>query len=192
MKNALHATVLLSTIASLAAGCAEHHPGAADNPTLLTDTTGATFGWSCTESGCSLTSWPDVVPAHACDLGWRWSYIWGRYVDVCAICPFETGGWHTWPALCRPVACESDDECPAIAGSPDAWFVCVDGLCQDRSVATDFTLDRHVADELCYRDVPREDTAAIEPYEDPRQQALNETCPHDGATCELSPECSPM
>ncbi len=180
-------------IAALLVGCAAP-VGPDDNPSELVDSAGYAFEWTCDGARCGLGAVPYVDRAPPCPDA-LWSFMWGRFFELCVVCPFE-GGWSTTANLCRPATCESDLDCPQLYGQlGEGRYECESGLCQQIDVGTfpRDVLERDEAEVLCFRDLQRELTMSLD---DPRVieilAGLEETCPIDGDHCELPPSCAPL
>ena len=168
-----------------------------DIPDKIRDSTGLEFGWDCSESTlCDLSSAPAI--SSSCDLP-VWGRSWGRFYSLCSACGLPSGGWASVDFQCRPVACDSDGDCPQIAArasDSDAIrediYECVEGLCQNADTA------RHPRDALrssdasllCYANVGREETRFFaSPAVLLREPALMEACPISADTCVLPAVC---
>ncbi len=169
-----------------------------DNPQKLRDSTGLEFGWDCSESTlCDVTSAPAI--SSGCELP-VWGRAWGRFYQFCEACASPSGAWAAVSFQCRPVACDSDIDCPQIAARADDSdairediYECVEGLCQNADTT------RHSRDPLrssdaallCYANVGREETQFFEsPAVRLREPALREACPISTETCVLPAVCN--
>lgn len=175
---------------SLMLGCAGG-VGPGDNPVELVDRAGYGFGWMCEDDRCHLGDVPFVDRAPPCADA-QWSLAWGRFFELCVVCPFP-GGWSSDSYLCRPAACETDADCPQLYGVlGDSRFECASGLCQstDLAVHPRDVLDRYDAELLCFADVAREVTmSSDDPIVVERTTLLDESCPWEADTCELPSVC---
>lgn len=161
---------------------------ARENPSSLRDTTGATFALVCDESGCHLAPEGATPPPATCNDDSVWySYIVGRFVEICSVhSPDGIDGWATDASLCRPVVCDHDDECPLLLGRD---YACHSGLCQldDR---LDELSHREVV-QLCFDATPRPEDCHAQ-TQDPEVHAVfdlaRESCPDDDV-CSVPASC---
>lgn len=159
------------------------------NPDTVQDTTGAMFGWHCTEDdGCEITEISETPPPASCgESEVFYAYIASRLVHICsaASTPESSRFWTTEHSLCRPMKCASDDACPIWEERP---YACVSGLCQLPEVA----LDGLDVVGLCLADTPRGNDCATA-FNDPKAQqaqALAEaSCDASGQQCAVPTEC---
>lgn len=122
------------------------------NPEALRDTTGATFSWTCSDTGCKLAPLDAPPPAQCDGSEVFYSYFWGNFVEICSANALsDSGAWGTDASLCRFVACDSDDECPQLPGDE---YACTAGLCRNVELKSkQLGLDEVIA--LCMAEVPR-------------------------------------
>ncbi len=109
--------------------------GARQNPAVLIDTLGASFGWACPATGCQFESVATTpqLPAD-CPIGSVWGWVAGRFFDVCYFEPDSSGngGFVIFNESCRPVVCHVDDDCPFAAFGNDIVYACRNGLCESQ------------------------------------------------------------
>ncbi len=182
----------LALVLSCAASCSRLD---LPNPSVVRDSTGVEFGWSCEDSTlCDITSGPAADDATTCSTGAFWGRFWGRFYSVCAACPTGVGSsWGAGAGACRPLACAADADCPEII-SDEATniYECFEGLCQNEDIERfpRDALTRSDAELLCFADVPRSETTSISsPAVRTREDALASQCPDIDASCDLPPEC---
>lgn len=168
------ATVLLSL--ALVAACGEEN-SAPVQPEVLTDQSGAVFGWECDDDDvCRLSLLEDSPPLPVDECGPKlepaYSYSWGDMIELSAVCA-DSEGWVSFPRLGRFVVCESDSECPIIG---DDVFECNAGFCKNAAHAESFDQlpNRWAMEQICLGDIPR-----YEPYEASPElaAAIDEACP---------------
>src|SRR5690606_21648264 len=126
---------------------------------------GALFGWECDDERCALEQTEDSPGLPDCGpngLVPGYSYSWGHFVHISAVCS-DGDGWVTFPQWTRYVVCESDADCPTIPGAdgPDA-YVCNAGWCKHAADPEHFDElpPRTSMLEICLGHIPR-----FEPYE---------------------------
>ncbi|MDC0717208.1 hypothetical protein [Nannocystis bainbridge] len=146
-------------------------------PEVLTDQSGAVFGWECDEAmKCRLSRLEDSPPAPVEDCGPEleptFSYSWGHLIELSAVCA-DSKGWVSFPRLGRLVVCEADGDCPVIGN--DA-YECNAGYCKNSAQAElfDDLPNRWAMEQICLGDTPR-----YEPYEASPElaAAIDEACP---------------
>jgi hypothetical protein len=106
-----------------------------ENPSVLTDTVGATFGWSCPSTGCQLDNIATQSPLPTdCPVGAGWGWIAGRFFSLCYFEPDSSGngGFTIFDESCRPVVCNADDDCPYAAFGDNIVYGCHHGLCESQ------------------------------------------------------------
>jgi hypothetical protein len=184
-----------------AVGCGgyERLYGPEDNPSSLRDVAGVEFGWSCDDRGCVVTQLPATPPPDPCGdpTAAAYSFSWGRFFRICSVCLARQEGihWSTTAGQCRILACDSDDDCPALyEWSPESRYACANGLCQNsdearfpRAATTRFDVE-----DLCFAMHPRADTA--QPFSPTTQDvlaAVEAACPGAGPSdpCPLPAGC---
>lgn len=124
--------VTLSSIATGAAlvgtGCTKKEP-----PLPMRDTEGRSFEATCNRAGeCTLQSTLTARPSPPTPDGAKASWVLmkeGRYFGACD----AWSGSAPQPWDCRAIVCNSDDDCPAIAGARTG--MCTKGLCGDPASA---------------------------------------------------------
>lgn len=164
----------LATLLLAIAACGDEGSG---NPDQLTDQSGAVFGWDCDETRCRLSRIGDQPPLPDCNsLRPAYSYTWGRFVGISAVCAFDDGGWGSVPQWERFVVCEGDEDCPRIPrynGGTDV-YTCRAGFCQDETRGAASIPNRMTMEQLCLGDIPR-----FEPHEPSPEltAALDAACP---------------
>ena len=155
---------------------------------------GAVFDWDCDERRCKLSRIGDEPALADCgSLRPTYSYSWGRFVDLSAVCAGTDGSWASLPGWGRSVVCEGDDDCPMIPRQEGQdIYVCHSGYCQRADLADSFdTLpSQYMMEQLCLGDIPR-----FEPYESSPElaAALEAACPGDdwSAPCTSLPAGCP-
>lgn len=163
----------------LALGCAP-----AATTVTAHDSVGDAFTLSCSDI-CTVTSGPSIDPVLCTGVGPGWGWIGGRFFAVCAYC-----GTATISGRCRPLACDTDVECP---GFGTETYECVDGLCQhtDEVLYPRDVLSPFAARIMCYADLPRDASeSVVQEAVLTREAAMSETCPITAESCTLPPECS--
>jgi hypothetical protein len=157
----------LSTVAVLllALGCQK-------GPRLLRDSEGRTFEATCpAQSPCKLVQKSGPVrvekPAQALLIGSR----------LLGICDVKEGEALQGPFDCRPLACQSDAECPPLHGMKDGQ--CLNGRCSDPAEA--IGVEDAVMLCLAGTGLGRETPAQIERY------ALALNC---GSPCKIPAPCA--
>ena len=164
---------------------------ARENPSVLTDTTGATFGWSCPASGCGLeviASTPHL-PVD-CPAGSGWGWVAGTFFETCYFEPdgLGDGAAATFPASCRPVVCSSDQDCPYAAFGDNTAYACRNGLCEsEEPLGADDVL------ALCLSSMPRPTTCDVaatstSPAMEKWSADVGVSCPPSGP-CTVPPDC---
>lgn len=172
-------------------GC---RPGPGDNPTRLTDTTAAEFGWACDGEGCSIEELPSTPPPVAVgDAAVGYRTVWGRLFLICSALGVDgESGWGTWPGLCRATTCATTSDCPQLYPFRDVFeFDCVDELCQARDTATYSRDGLRImeAQSACFAAAPRADTSdQNEPDIAVALAAIDASCDEDGF-CSVPDEC---
>jgi len=163
------------------------------NPSRLTDSSGAEFGWVCDAFGdCEIEAEP-VAPEPPCGAEQTpgYGFVASRFVSIVGACN------NTWFAnWTRPVVCTRDDDCPQILQfSTDYRFGCVRGLCQnvdERSFPSGYVL-KEDAFLLCFGPISRELTLAPgTPEEVMVSTWVNGACPgfvDEPCTSPLPDEC---
>jgi hypothetical protein len=121
------------------------------NPSLIHDTTGAVYGWRCSDTECLIASVDGTPPLPACGSGTFWGYFISRFITVCPGTPTGGGGWVTEPELCRIVSCGTTTDCPQWQGKA---YECRSGLCQAQGT-TGNRYDPSDVVDLCLADAPR-------------------------------------
>jgi len=188
-------TILAVSLAAVC--CVGCHVGLGpdDNPTVLTDSAGNTFGWDCDDEGCSLNVNSVNIPMPSCSGGDSQSITtsWGRLFSFCASCASGTASVYG-PEMCRPMACKQDWDCPQVywyLEKGNAEYRCLKGLCQNVDTETypPKKLDRTLTRSLCFAPYPREETTA---FDSPRTVQINEWVQkycQDDKNCKLPPNC---
>lgn len=124
-SGAMHGGLLaLATWAvALASGCSK------EKPLAMRDTEGRSFEAVCNRAGdCRLRSAVGAKPSSPAPKGADPAWLLkreGKYFGAC-------DAWSGHPPEhwdCRAITCDSDDDCPAIAGSRTG--MCMKGLCGD-------------------------------------------------------------
>lgn len=183
----------LALALAAAAGCEGLGPG--DNPSELVDSTGLVFGWSCDDDRCRLAP-PSLDYSLPCEL--VWTSVWGRFYELCMSCASPDGSASAFIAeWCRPIACEVSADCPALYWHSDQHeYECENGLCQNVDVGA-FPRAPMTADDamvLCFADLPREETLAIDaPSSRERRAMVTDACgaaPRPGTICDPPPACA--
>jgi hypothetical protein len=123
------------------------------NPTLVKDTTNASYVWRCSQNSCDVNSGPTTPAPTTCQgLVSLYTYSWRRF--ICINAAFKQASsevWSTQPALCRLVACSQNSDCPQLQ---DSQYACFNNLCQDQSILDNqITFSEAVA--LCLDSSPR-------------------------------------
>ncbi|MDI1433492.1 hypothetical protein [Polyangium sorediatum] len=137
--------LLVALSAALSISCGN------SNSEVVRDTTGATFSWTCSDDEpCAIEPLDAPRPAQ-CD-GSRvfYAYSLDNFIEICSAVELDSGGWFTNTPLCRPVACDADDECPQVL---NAAFACSAGLCQNVEPTRGITGKDVIM--LCMADAPR-------------------------------------
>lgn len=154
------------------------------NPTELTDQSGAVFGWDCDDERCALTRLDESPEAPDCGpiLTPGYSYSWGHFMEITAVCADDEPGWVALPGWGRLVVCETDADCPTIIPSQDE-YVCNAGFCKDIAAAEHFdTLpNRDQMTAICLGHLPRFELDPFTPSPE-LQAAIDEACPDEGNT----------
>ncbi len=174
--------------------------GPADNPTMVSDVTGAAFGWLCDSSDCQvglLAATPAPDPCSGANQP-GYGYGWGRFFEICSAC-FPTDGsmflWSSTPGQCRLLACDTSADCPIMfTSSPADVYECVDGLCEnaDQSRRPRTPLQRVDAESLCFAVHPRSETSSLLAAASVQVEAeLDANCTGSDpmATCSLPSDC---
>jgi hypothetical protein len=166
-------------------GCSQGVDLQAINPNSVTDTSGATFNWSCSQSECTTSAGPTTSPPATCgDEPAAYNYSWARFVSICTVYKSSISGvsWSTFPELCRILSCQADDECPQLDGYT---YTCIHGLCQDPTAEPERIIYGEAV-ALCLDSTPRASNCA-QARSDPRAQTvsmlLSQVCTTD---CQLS------
>lgn len=153
-------------------------------PERLRDTLGFEYGYDCGELELTVVAESPTPPECT---GSEEVAVFRLHPTegMARICYFQTepGGTSGFTSAdaCRPVACASRAECPG--GAP-----CVRGIC--RVDPLELTLDSALA--LCLADIPWPEQCSFDaahPDFADRFDPLMESCPDDGETCTLPPEC---
>lgn len=181
------------------AGCSGYGPE--DNPTQLVDSTGLVFDWACDDEGCDITDTPELSFRPPCAAP-GWGVIFGQFYELCTVCYEETVGelpwWEDGAPGCRPIACETADDCPLIYEYDDGYvYECVEGLCQNVDVGAHprAPLTRDAASTLCFAEVDRASTRAYDaPAVTEVRAMIDAACggpraPYD-APCDSTPACA--
>jgi hypothetical protein len=167
-------TAFLSLTLVLAA-CGDE--GAPVQPSVLTDQSGAVFGWECDDDmrcRVSLLDESPPLPVDECGpkLEPAYSYSWGHMIELSAVCA-DSEGWVSFPRLGRFVVCEADSDCPIIG---DDSYECNAGFCKNSDDVEYFDQlpTRWAMEQICLGDTPR-----YEPYEASPElvAAIDEACP---------------
>ncbi len=176
----------IAVTVSLAVACSARER---TNPTVIRDSLGAEFAWTCTDTVCKFGSSPSTpeVPPACRKVGGDWGWVSGRFFSTCCFFPFATGS-EIVTGSCRPIVCATDDDCPwADFGTT---FTCQAGLCE-----SDAPLGWRDAMAMCLVTQPRIDWCAVEPfdhsgpYKDVTLHVL-ETCPLGvGRPCTVPSDC---
>ena len=163
------------------------------NPTTLRDQSGAVFDWDCSgeeRRSCKLSSIDGEPALPPCDDPQKagFSYSWGRFVELHAICSTNFG-WGSIGGWERLTVCEADDECPQMLGVDQPQdYECRAGFCQN------VDLEQFPAEQLpdwstmlllCTGDMPR-----YQEFPADMVAAVNEACPDHGE-CFKFPEGCP-
>lgn len=172
-------------------------PGPDDNPATLVDSTGASFGWDCSERGCSVQALPETPPPPPCaDAGESmYGVVAHRFVAIAGACLLEEDGWSSRGQWSRPVACESSGDCPQLFGFTDPYeYECRAGLCQhvDDTRFPAERMTRRYSLLMCLGPYPREETIAVDSEAAMEVTALvHEACGSQDSGCEvpLPEEC---
>ena len=170
-------------VAVTAAGCGDGN----GSLTEIADTSGARFGWECTDH-CRPVVEAGTPPLPPCEIG-QPLYTWDldRFINISASCTTSSGGWISEDNLSRPIACGETADCPLFTG-PSHTYECRSGMCQSADTTT-YPADAvtwEIADELCYAAFAREDT--LDPNGPAAQQIsewLASACPSIAAGCSL-------
>src|SRR5688572_1853751 len=74
-------------------------------PSVIRDTTGASFDFYCDETRCPVTARPGSPPPAACGGNEIYALAYGRFIEICAAKRSDTPGiyWGTTASLCRHV-----------------------------------------------------------------------------------------
>ncbi len=150
-----------------AAGCSSANH---DNPSTISDTTGAAFDWVCSDDGCDATPAAGTPPL-ACGGG----YTIGRLLVLDAFPLAEFG---------RAVACGGDGDCPQFAKHR---YACRSGLCESTDVTT---LSEFDVLALCLAATPRLPAchdALVDPTTTKARSLTNSTCNGQDLTCASVP-----
>lgn len=166
------------------------------NPPQLEDQSGAVFDWSCNEQRCFPKPIDGVPALPECGpngLKPGYSYTWGLYINIAAMCADGSGGWGSFPEWSRTVVCESDADCPTIPHNDELdAYECNAGFCKLSSAADRFDELplRHHMSQLCLGHVPRYEPYEVTPELD---AALAAACPgeSDDSPCVSVPEGCP-
>lgn len=156
-------------LACLIAGCADDDRR---NPNQLRDTLGVTLGWQCSDQGCVIASAPTAFAT--CSEPQSFTLVLDQVALMCS--STLIGNSSSWYAEdCRPVACETSDDCPFFEGRT---YDCHNGLCETSDISGVQSSDRLVA--LCMSTVPRPtDCYAMDPV---AQALIAGNCDDSGCT----------
>ncbi|HVH43373.1 MAG TPA: hypothetical protein VM925_13555, partial [Labilithrix sp.] len=77
-----------------------------ENPSVVRDTSGATFAWRCNEDGCTAEPQGPLPDATCGDF---YGNSHGRFVEIC-VARRNKIGWSTTPDQCRLVVCQADTD----------------------------------------------------------------------------------
>jgi len=115
---------------------------------------------------------------------------WGRFFSACPSCNLESSGGFI-PADCRPLVCETDDDCPQFTtrnaeGPVMLTYECRNSLCQnaDTERHPEDVIGSQDAQLLCLADVGRVDEQyegdpicpGVEEHDEPCPLPLPEAC----------------
>lgn len=156
-----------------------------ENPTVLRDTSGASFLWRCNADGCDATPTGNTPPTD-CSEEVLYSYIHDGFVHICTAAKTDSGGKAILQPLCRLVACSSDMDCPIWVNET---YECRQRLCQRRGETNVNSADLWA---LCLADFPRPDSCAAV-WSDPRTQEVlslvQQSCDVSGSRCDIPASC---
>lgn len=153
-------------------------------PELIVDSVGVEFHWY-TDHEYDFGPTDDAPEPRDCgeDSEAGWSYSWGRFVSICMVCGFETGGWSTAPLLdCRVLVCDSDADCPYLSGYDP---VCENGICQNSERLDAERVGVTDVYELCAHDVDRYEILEQSGYETVNPRLLELDCDAETHACAL-------
>jgi hypothetical protein len=158
--------------------------GGRKDPKTISDTTGVTYGWSCSSDGCAIKLITGT-PQPNCEPNSFYGYFAGRLVVVCPAYDLEDGDWGTNPTVCRALTCKHDGDCPLWQ---DQSYSCYNGLCQYTKL--DLFWTEVVA--LCLADTQRAASCkdAIEGAAELTAQNLaNDACGKTKGPCTVPASC---
>lgn len=182
-----HSWGLVAAVATLAFpfGCA------VENPSYVTDSTGAQTGWSCEGGRCTTVreSYSPLPPDCA---GEDTELLVGAgpIAVLCAVSRDGAGEDVVHERTCRPLVCFDDLGCPQYGGRE---YACIEEICQVRD-AGGWRLDALDMTALCLWDVPRHEScaaAAEDPTVAARLALVDEVCADGECTSAPAPCLSP-
>lgn len=182
---------LLSYLA-LASGLIALAPGCLiENPSHVTDSTGAELGWECDNGSCRPVQNEYSPLPPECGDDAELLVGAGGLAILCAVGRADDGADVIHEATCRPLVCIDELDCPQWSSRT---YSCIDGICQVEA-AEGWRLDRVDLAALCLAAIPRHDTCAAA-AEDPevmeRLSWVDAACDEDGDECASVPEaCVP-
>lgn len=135
--------------------------GARKQPSVIHDTTGASFDFYCDGMRCPITARPGSPPPTTCGGNKIYAFSYYRFIQICAATSSDTPGiyWSTSADRCRLVACSTDDECPQF---DEYTYECRNHLCQAVSL-TGPAVQRQEAELLCLGPTNRAHRSAMSP-----------------------------
>lgn len=164
------------------------------NPTTLRDQSGAVFDWDCSGEDrkyCKLSNIDGEPALPPCGDPKKagFSYAWGQFVTLHAVCFSDDGLWGSIGGWERLNVCESDDECPQmLAVDRPREYECRAGFCQSvdsYEPSPTWMPNWSFMLLLCTGDMPR-----YQEYPADMLAAVDEACPNQGE-CFKFPEGCP-